>query len=60
MKTYKGMIAALAISLFVVGMTGCKAGPAERAGKQIDKAVEKTGETVEKVGKKIHDDMKGK
>jgi hypothetical protein len=54
------VIAALALSFLVVGLSGCqkKEGPAERAGKQIDKAVEKAGEKIEKVGEKIKDAAK--
>ena len=33
-------------------------GPAERAGKQVDKAVEKVGEQVEKAGQQIQDAAK--
>lgn len=66
MKTYTSVVrvvAALTMSLFLIGisgigMSGCKAGPAERAGKKIDKTVEKGGEQVEKAGKKMQEDMK--
>jgi hypothetical protein len=63
MSTYKSVIsvvAALAMSLFLIGISGCKAGPAERAGEKIDKTMEKGGEQIEKTGKKIQDDMKKK
>jgi hypothetical protein len=44
-----------------MGLSGCKQqGPAERAGKKIDEAVEKGGQQVEKAGKKIQEDAKGK
>ena len=63
MKMRKSIIAALAMSLLLIGISGCmkqEGGPAERAGKKIDKTVEKGGEQIEKAGKKIQDDAKGK
>jgi hypothetical protein len=45
--------------LVVIGLVGCKQeGPAERAGKTIDEAVEKTGEQIEKAGEKIKESAK--
>jgi hypothetical protein len=51
---------AVAISVLIVGLSCCqkKEGPAERAGKQIDKAVEKSGQQIEKAGEKIEDAAK--
>jgi hypothetical protein len=60
MKIWKSIIAALAMSLLLVGMYGCHEGPAERAGKKIDKTVDQGGQQMEKAGKKIQDDIKGK
>lgn len=61
MKMYRSLIAALAVILLFVGLSGCKQeGPLERAGKKIDKTVEQGGEQMEKAGKKIQDDVKGK
>lgn len=34
-------------------------GPAERAGKEVDKAADKVGQQVEKAGDKIQDMVKG-
>ena len=60
-KNSKNIIAALAVSLLLVGISGChQQGPAERAGKKIDKTVEKGGEQVEKAGKKIQEEARGK
>lgn len=61
-KICKCVIAALAMSVLLAGLSGCmkQEGPAERAGKKIDKTVEKGGEQIEKAGKKIQDDAKGK
>jgi hypothetical protein len=52
--------AGLAMSILVLGLSACekKEGPAERAGKQIDKAVENVGQQVEKAGQKIQDAAK--
>jgi hypothetical protein len=60
MKIRKSVIAALAMSVLLVGLSGCQQGPAERAGKKIDKTVEKGGKQIEKTGKKIQEDVKGK
>ena len=59
-KLGKSVMAALVMSALIAGLFGCqkKEGPAERAGKQIDKAVEKAGQQVEKAGKKIEDTAK--
>jgi hypothetical protein len=44
----------------IVGLSCCqkKEGPAERAGKQLDKVVEKAGQQIEKTGEKIEDAAK--
>ncbi len=52
----KWVMAALGIGALMVGLAGCEdkqVGPAERAGKEIDKAVEKAGQHMEKAGKEI-------
>ena len=48
------------MSVLIVGLSACekKEGPAEHAGKQLDKAVEKVGEPVEKTGQQIQDAAK--
>jgi hypothetical protein len=60
-KLGKSVMVALVTSALIVGLFGCqkKEDPAERAGKQIDKAVEKAGQQVEKAGEKIEDAAKG-
>jgi hypothetical protein len=60
MKICKSIIAALAMSVLFVGLSGCQQGPAERAGKKIDKTVEKGEQQIDKAGKKIKEDVKGK
>jgi hypothetical protein len=54
------VLAGLAMSVLIVGLCACekKEGPAERAGKQIDKAVENTGQQIEKAGQQIQDAAK--
>jgi hypothetical protein len=37
-----------------------KGGPAERAGRQVDKAIGKAGEAVEQAGRDMQDSSKGK
>ena len=43
-----------ALSLVALALAGCeKEGPAERAGKEIDKAVSQAGQGIERVGDSI-------
>ena len=56
MKISRSIIVALTLGTLVSGMSGCKKeGPAERAGKEIDKSAEKVGEQMEKAGDKMKD-----
>jgi predicted small secreted protein len=51
--------ACVAAAVLVAGLSACqKEGPAERAGKEIDKTVEKAGQQIEKAGEKIQDAAK--
>jgi hypothetical protein len=59
-KICKSVVVALAMSGLLAGLSGCQEGPAERAGKKIDKTVEKGGQQLEKAGKKIQEDLGGK
>jgi hypothetical protein len=45
--------AILAISILVFGLSACekKEGPAERAGKEVDKTVEKAGQSIQDAAK---------
>ena len=54
------MIAAAASALLLV-LAGCpqKEGPAERAGKSVDKAMDKAGQQIEKAGERVQDAAKG-
>jgi hypothetical protein len=61
MKKITSAGAALAMTALLAGLlVGCqkKEGPAERAGKQVDKAVESAGQQIEKAGDKIQDAAK--
>ena len=59
-KIGTSICAGLAMSILAVGLCACEKteGPAERAGKQVDKAVEKVGEQVEKAGQHMQDAAK--
>jgi predicted small secreted protein len=61
MKFKKTFGAALLMSGLLVVLSGCQKqeGPAERAGKDIDKATEQAGEKIEQLGEKIQDTAKG-
>ena len=50
-----------AVAVMAAGlMTACqKEGPAEKAGKEVDKAVDKVGQQMEKAGNSIKDAVKG-
>jgi len=61
MKCGNNIIAALATSALVLALSGCQKpeGPAEHAGKEVDKAVEKAGQQIERAGEKIQDAAEG-
>lgn len=54
------IIAAVASALALV-LTGCpqQEGPAEHAGKAVDKAMDKAGQKIEKAGESVQDAAKG-
>ena len=54
------VIASMAISGLMLALSGCQEpeGPAERAGKQIDRGIIKAGQVLEETGKKIQDAAK--
>jgi predicted small secreted protein len=59
LKIKRSLVAVLVLGALVAGLSGCKKeGPAERAGKEIDKAAEKAGQQIEKAGEKIQDAAK--
>jgi hypothetical protein len=49
-----------AVAALLFALPGCERqeGPAERAGREVDKAVEKTGQQMEKAGERIQDAAK--
>ena len=62
MKHANHLLAALAISTIILALPGCQKaeGPAEHAGKEVDKAMDKAGQQMEKAGENIQDAAKGK
>jgi len=50
-RIFTSVIAALVMSGLLMALSGCKEGPAERAGKNIDKTIEKGKDKVENIGK---------
>ncbi|HSD42054.1 MAG TPA: hypothetical protein VLD36_09325 [Burkholderiales bacterium] len=61
MKLGKALGAVLITSALLLVLSGCQRqeGPAEQAGKEVDKAVEKIGQQIEKAGDAIQDAAKG-
>jgi hypothetical protein len=60
MKIQKTISATLIMSAIIVMLSACqKEGPAEKAGKAVDNAVDKTGQQLEKAGDEIQDASKG-
>lgn len=61
MKFAKSMGARLVMGTLLVALVGCQKqeGPAEQAGKEIDKAATKAGQEIEKAGQRIQDTAKG-
>jgi len=55
----KNLSSALLMSALFAALLGCQQGPAEHAGKEVDKATEKAGQQIEKAGEKIQDAAKG-
>ena len=58
----KGFISLLLAAAFALGLAACERheGPAERAGKDIDRAMDKAGQQIERAGDKIQDAARGK
>ncbi|MDO9102359.1 MAG: hypothetical protein Q7J20_01165 [Candidatus Nitrotoga sp.] len=61
MKLKKYTVAGLAVSTLMLALLGCQKheGPADSAGKEIDKTTQKVGEQIEKAGDKIQDTANG-
>jgi hypothetical protein len=61
LKLNKTIGTAIIIGTFIAALAGChKEGPAEKAGKAVDNAVDKTGQQFEKAGDGVQDAAKGK
>jgi predicted small lipoprotein YifL len=59
MKTNPSFAAALAAAVLSAALAGCqREGPAESAGKKVDRAIDKTGQSIERAGDKIRDAAK--
>ena len=60
MKLGRSVSTVLIMGAFLAVLSGCqKEGPAEKAGREVDKAVEKVGQQIEKAGDAIQDAAKG-
>jgi hypothetical protein len=61
MKLGETVSAALVMGALLAALSGCQKheGPAEHAGKEVDKAVEKAGQQIEKAGESIQDAARG-
>jgi len=62
MEFRKIFSAVMVMSVLVAALSGCQKqeGPAEHAGKEVDKTVDKAGQQIEKAGESIQDTAKGK
>ena len=62
MKHAKIVGAAIGLSALLIALPGCQKpeGPAEHAGKEVDKAMDKAGEKIEQLGDRVQDTAKGK
>ena len=60
-KLGETVTAAVVMGSLLAALSGCQKqeGPAEHAGKEIDRAVEKAGQQIEKAGESIQDAAKG-
>ena len=57
----KTVAAAVAMGILAVALSACEKpeGPAERAGKEVDHAMDKAGQQLEKAGQSVQDTSKG-
>jgi predicted small secreted protein len=61
MKLSYNVVIAMAAGAVMLSLVGCpqKEGPAEHAGKVLDKAMDKAGKKIEKAGESVQDAAKG-
>jgi hypothetical protein len=58
-KCVQSVLIALMMIVLVAGLSGCtKEGPVEKAGKKIDRTIEKAADQIEKAGDKVKDAVK--
>jgi hypothetical protein len=59
MKPEKTVLVAMGLSACLLALLGCEQeageGPAERAGKELDQAIHKAGETIEELGEEMQE-----
>lgn len=56
-KNKRNAVTLVAIGLFALALSGCQKqeGPAEKAGKEVDKAISQAGQQIQKAGDNIQD-----
>jgi hypothetical protein len=61
MKFEKTIRIVIVMSALIAALSACQKqeGPAEHAGKEVDKTVDKAGQQIEKAGENIQDAAKG-
>jgi hypothetical protein len=61
MKLEKTIRTVIVMSALIAALSACQKqeGPAEHAGKEVDKTVDKAGQQIEKAGENIQDAAKG-
>lgn len=58
-KIRRGVLSAVAGALIIMATAGCESeSPLERAGKKVDKGIEKAGDKIERAGDKVKDARK--
>ncbi|MGE4369370.1 MAG: hypothetical protein AB7E12_06795 [Burkholderiaceae bacterium] len=60
MKRFKALSTAVVTAVFALALAGCqeKEGPAEKAGKELDKAASQVGQAVENAGEQLQKAVK--
>jgi len=51
----KTLLSVLTTLVLAFGFAGCERGPAEKAGRQIDRTTERAGDRIEDAGDRIED-----
>ena len=61
LKLGKSVGSSLVLGALLIALVGCQKqeGPAEKAGKEVDKATEMVGQKIEKAGDSIQEAVKG-